>query len=98
LFDDLADEFVAADEVGRAFQVAAVEVQVAAAEGGAGDFEDGVGGVLELGYWAVFDDDLCETISSYSRWCVSVGLYVVVAFEHNGSHLFRETHCCDSIR
>jgi hypothetical protein len=73
LFDDLADEFVAADEVGRSFQVAAVEVQVAAAEGGAGDFEDGVGGILELGYWAVFDDDLYETISSYSRWCIKVG-------------------------
>lgn len=55
---DLADELVSADEVRRAFQVAAVEVQVAAAEGGGGDFEDGIGGFLDLGDGTVFDDDL----------------------------------------
>ena len=36
--DDLADELVPADEVWGALEVAAVEVQVAAAEGGAGYF------------------------------------------------------------
>ena len=56
--DDLANELVPADEVGRAFEVAAVEVQVGAAEGGGGDFEDGVGGFLDLGDGAVFYFDL----------------------------------------
>ena len=49
-----------ADEVGRAFQVAAVEMQVAAAEGGAGDFEDHVGGVLEFGHRSILHLDLFE--------------------------------------
>lgn len=56
--DDLADEFVAADEVGRAFEVAAVEVEVAAAEGRGGDFEDCVGFFLDGGGGAVFYHDL----------------------------------------
>jgi hypothetical protein len=38
LLHDLADELVAADEVGRALQVSAVEMQVAAAEGCGRDF------------------------------------------------------------
>lgn len=42
LFNNFANEFMAADEVGRAFQMTTVEVKVAAAECGAGDFEDGV--------------------------------------------------------
>jgi hypothetical protein len=58
LFDDLADELVPADEIRWALEVAAVEVQVTAAERGAGDFEDGVGGLLDLGIWAVFYRDL----------------------------------------
>lgn len=58
--DDFADEFVAADEVRRAFEVAPVEVQVAAAERRASYFEDGVGGVLKGGDGPVFDDDLWE--------------------------------------
>ena len=58
LLDNLTDELVAADEVGRAFEVAAVEVEVAATEGGASDFEDGVGGILKLGVGAVFYNDL----------------------------------------
>lgn len=49
---------MAADEVGRAFEVAAVEVQVAAAEGCAGDLQDCVGGFEDFGGGAVFDDDL----------------------------------------
>jgi hypothetical protein len=49
---------VAADEFGRAFEVAAVEVQVAAAEGCGGDFEDCVRGFLDVGVGSVFDSDL----------------------------------------
>ena len=64
LFDDLADELVAADEVGRAFEVAAIEVEVGAAEGSAGDFENGVGGFLDLRDGPIFDDDLEALISS----------------------------------
>ena len=97
LLDDLADELVAADEVGWAFEVAAVEVQVAAAEGGAGDFQDGVGGVFELGYWAVFDDDLGASVSWVLGCCAERWRYVEVALEHHGSHLLRETHCCDLV-
>ena len=53
---------MAADEVRGAFQVAAVEMQVAATEGGGGDFEDGVGGLLDLGIGPVFDFDLCMSV------------------------------------
>jgi len=55
---DLAYELVPADEVGGAFQVAAVKVQVAAAEGGGSYAEDSVGFVLEFWGGAVFDFDL----------------------------------------
>lgn len=58
LFDDRADELVPADETWFALQVATVVVQVAAAEGGAGDLENGVGGVLEGWIGAVLDGDL----------------------------------------
>ena len=65
---------MAADEVGWAFEVAAVEVQVAAAEGGASDFEYGVGRVLQFGDGAVFDDDLRDI----SNWKSSIfGWYSV---------------------
>ena len=60
--DDLADELVAADEVGGALEVAAVEVEVAAAEGGGGHAEDGVGRFLDFGGGAVFDFDLVYTM------------------------------------
>ncbi|KAI6915321.1 hypothetical protein KC334_g46 [Hortaea werneckii] len=57
LLHHLTDEFVPADEVRRTLDVAAVEVQVAAAQRGGGDFEDGVGGVLEFGDRTVFHGD-----------------------------------------
>ena len=46
LLHNLPNKLVPADEVGGALEVAAVEVEVAAAEGGGGDAEDGVGGFL----------------------------------------------------
>jgi hypothetical protein len=52
------------DEVGRAFEMSSVEVQVAAAEGCGGDFEDCVGGLLDLWVRAVFDGDLETTVST----------------------------------
>lgn len=58
LLHNLTHKLVPADEVGWAFEVTAVEVEVAAAEGCAGDLEDGVGRVLELWVRTVFDDDL----------------------------------------
>jgi len=54
------------DEVRRAFQVASVEVQVAAAEGCGGNFEDSVCGLLDLGIRAVFYGDLVLTVSILS--------------------------------
>lgn len=85
-----------ADEVRGAFQVAAVEVEVAAAEGGGSDFEDGIGGLLELRIGAVFDDDLFMASeygqSMCDRWwrrCWRSSAYVVVALEHDGSHFLR---------
>lgn len=58
--DDLADELVAEDEIGWAFEMAAVRVEIAAAEGGAGYFDDGVGGLLDLRVRAIFYGDLRE--------------------------------------
>lgn len=55
---DLADKLMTADKVGWAFEVTSVEVQVAAAEGCRGDFEDCIGGLLEVWVGAVFDGDL----------------------------------------
>ena len=49
---------MSADEVRGAFEVAAVEVQIAAAEGGGSYAEDSVGFVLEFWGGAVFDFDL----------------------------------------
>lgn len=46
------------DEVRRTLQVATIEVQIAAAEGGASNFEDRIGWILEFGVRAVFDGDL----------------------------------------
>lgn len=40
--------------------MATVEVQVTAAECSTGDFEDGVGGLPDLGVWVVFYRDLGE--------------------------------------
>lgn len=49
---------MSAYETRRAFQVATVVVQVAAAQRGGCDFEDGIGGLLESWVGAVFDGDL----------------------------------------
>lgn len=58
---------MSADEIRRALQMPAVEVQVAAAERCRGYAEDGVGWVLEFGVGAVFDDDLKEMVLEGSR-------------------------------
>lgn len=58
LLHDLADELMAADEIGRALQVSTVEMQVAAAEGCGRDFEDCIRGLLDVWVGAVFDGDL----------------------------------------
>ena len=54
---------MAADEVGWAFEVPSVEVQVAAAEGCGGDLEDGISGLLDLWVRAVFYGDLIFSVS-----------------------------------
>jgi hypothetical protein len=54
---------MAADEVGRALEMSSVEVQVAAAESCRRDFEDCVGGLLEVWVGAVFDGDLGWLVS-----------------------------------
>ena len=51
------------DELRGTFEVATVEVQVTATKRGTGDFEDGVGGLLDLGIWAIFYRNLRETQS-----------------------------------
>jgi hypothetical protein len=58
LLHDFADELMAADEVGRALQVSAVEMQIATAERCRRDFEDRIGGLLDVWIGAVFDGDL----------------------------------------
>jgi hypothetical protein len=63
LLHDLSHKLMAADEVGWAFEVSAVEVQVAAAESRGGNFEDCVGGLLDVGVGAVFDGDLGLLVS-----------------------------------
>jgi len=69
LLHNLAHKLMPADEVGGALEVAAVEVQVGAAEGGGGDFEDGVGGVLEFGVGPVFDGDLVFALEDDGAHC-----------------------------
>ena len=64
LLHDLAHKLMPADEIRWALEMASVEVQVAAAEGGAADFQDGVGGLLELGVGAVFYGDLIGVVVS----------------------------------
>jgi hypothetical protein len=64
LLDDLSNKFVATDEVGWAFEMSSVEVQVAAAEGCGGDFQDSVGGLLNLWVWTVFYGDLILIVST----------------------------------
>ena len=54
---------MAADEVGWAFEVPSVEVQVAAAKGCGGDLEDCIGGLLDLRVRAVFYGDLIFSVS-----------------------------------
>lgn len=66
LLHNLADELMAADKVRWALHVAAVEVQVAAAEGGGGNSENGIGRELDLGVGAVFYCYLDGVVSSAS--------------------------------
>ena len=62
-FDDLAHEFVAEDVALVHFgDVAVVDVQVGAADGGGGYFDDGVGGVVDFGIGDGFDFDLLRSI------------------------------------
>ena len=56
-----------ADEPRRAFHVPAVVMQVAAAQRGRGDFEDGIGGFLQGGVGAVFYSDLAWLLVSATR-------------------------------
>lgn len=58
LLDDLADKLMAADEVGRTFEVSSVKVQVAAAEGRGGDFQDRIRWLLDVRVGTVFHCDL----------------------------------------
>lgn len=50
--------------------MAAVEVQVGAAEGGRGDAEDGVGVLLDLRIRAIFDGDL-DNVNIVYKYTVS---------------------------
>jgi hypothetical protein len=54
LLDDFTNKFMATDEIRGALEMATVEVQVTAAERGAGDFQDGISGLLDLGVGAIF--------------------------------------------
>lgn len=58
LLYDLANEFMPANEVGRALEVASVKVQVAAAERCGGHFEDRIRGFLDDRNGPVFNRDL----------------------------------------
>lgn len=58
LLDNLADKLMAADEIGRTFEVSSVEVQIAAAEGCRGDFQDRVRWLLDVRVGAIFYCDL----------------------------------------
>jgi hypothetical protein len=79
LLHDLSHELMAADEVRWAFEVSAVEVQVAAAESCGGDFEDCVGGLLDVGVGAVFDGDLGVLVSrSLTVWEVVESLVTLM--------------------
>jgi hypothetical protein len=99
LLHDLANKFMAADEVGRALQVSAVEMQVATAEGCGRDFEDCIGGLLDVGVGAVFDGDLelCvldQLLYHETTWrspCESIKScsYLVIALQNNSSHGLR---------
>lgn len=74
LLHNLSHEFMAADKVGRTLQVAAVEVQVGAAERGRGDAEDGVGVLLDLRVRAIFDGDLLPSIPKTVRKGYAAGV------------------------
>ncbi len=80
LLHDLAHKLMPADEIRWALEMASVEVQVAAAEGGAADFQDGIGGFLELGVGSVFYCDLIGV-------AVSSSLAVVLGVERRGDTL-----------
>lgn len=51
---------------GRALEVAAIWVQVAPAEGGGGDAEDGVGWLLDAGHRTVFHGNLWDSVANES--------------------------------
>jgi hypothetical protein len=86
LLDNLADKFMSADEVRGALEVATVKVQVTATESGTCDFEDGIGGFLDLGIWAVFYRDLGNCSVPGSVLLGEWNRYLVVALQDNGSH------------
>ena len=58
LLDDLADKLMATDEVGRTFEMSSVEVQITAAEGCGGDFQDRIRWLLDVRVGTVFHCDL----------------------------------------
>lgn len=58
LLHNLSHKFVPADEVRRTLQMTPVEVQVATAQSCRRDFEDGIGGLLDVRIRAVFDSNL----------------------------------------
>jgi hypothetical protein len=68
LLENLADKLVSADEVWRAFEMTSVEVQIAAAECGAGDFQDSISWLLQLWIWAVLHGNL-DIISTDDAYC-----------------------------
>lgn len=49
--------------------MAAVEVEIAAAEGGARHFQNGIGGVDDFGCWAIFYYNLFISSSVIERTC-----------------------------
>lgn len=78
--------------------MAAVEVQVAAAESCAAYFEDGIGGLLDLGDGSVFDFYLggCQSSRGRTSRCFrSCSAYFVVGLEHHGSHCLWEVRHTD---
>jgi len=58
LLHNLSHKLMPTDEARRTLQMAAVVMQVAAAQCGRGDFEDGIGWLLQGWVWTVFNGDL----------------------------------------
>jgi len=85
--------------------MAAIRVQVAAAEGGGSYAEDGVGWLLDGGHGTVFHGDLRDSVEQegvgrrggMEGWDGGVGWrgwsgYLVVALQHDGAHSLGEGH------